>query len=782
MQTIIVDMTPGFRMPTIYYSQGDVGTQFAIDLRSRFGDSFPTGTTVTIQATKPSGFGFSVAATSVTNGVATFTTTAEMTDEFGRFPAELKVTKTGLTLFTANFYMDGERNTHPEGTTDGSQETVIPELTQLVERVEDAASSVLDMTVVANTLPAGSDATYSYDEETNTATFGIPKGADGSLASGVLAPTYSSSSTYAVGDYVYYSGSLYRCTTAITTAEAWTSGHWTQVALAPEVSDLKSDLKATIGFERITTTVFTPDATPHSYATKREFYPEAIPSNVHIKNVSIPIANQGGGSILNVEIWELGNDNTTLTRVKVVNATPVSNTTNVIPVNYFTQRKCYIAFYFYNVQIFNTPASGKYFYYDSVNNVDATTLSLSTLSTTSNYVPTGGYEYDVPTTALDNAYRLPVKWRQGTMSNGNPYFTLYGCVTDFMIPTAICDKIKVLANTHTMSVNYYDYSSGALNFISRVAFTADYNIDKTHDYFVVNLFKSWSEQTLISQCDNIVGLYVTLPYTDFTKSVISSAYHANPLFNIRDIWSMAHQGYSSDGANHNKKGGYARAAMRGFTHGECDVKLTSDGVPVCCHDDTFTDATSSEVVTIANKTYDELITYDYYGGTIASLEEIITECKQCGLHLEIDHMSSTNVSEVTAIVSKLSAWDICIFAVNYMNEYPDLAPFIANAIKQENSNARFLVGFNGFSNYENAVAFAKSLGNATFAVGSYTNANLNTLKTIASLLSGEARLHIWTVDDMGAIKNALPFINGWTSNAISGDDIFNPTKGSGLNL
>ena len=242
MQTIIVDMTPGFRMPTIYYSQGDVGTQFAIDLRSRFGDSFPAGTTVTIQATKPSGFGFSVAATSVTNGVATFTTTAEMTDEFGRFPAELKVTKTGLTLFTANFYMDGERNTHPEGTTDGSQETVIPELTQLVERVEDAASSVLDMTVEAETLAAGSDATYSYDEETNTATFGIPKGADGSLASGVLAPTYSSSSTYAVGDYVYYSGSLYRCTTAITTAEAWTSGHWTQVALAPEVSDLKSEI------------------------------------------------------------------------------------------------------------------------------------------------------------------------------------------------------------------------------------------------------------------------------------------------------------------------------------------------------------------------------------------------------------------------------------------------------------------------------------------------------------------------------------------------------------
>lgn len=245
MQTIIVDMTPGFRMPTIYYSQGDVGTQFAIDLRSRFGDSFPTGTTVTIQATKPSGFGFSVAATSVTNGVATFTTTAEMTDEFGRFPAELKVTKTGLTLFSANFYMDGERNTHPEGTTDGSQETVIPELAQLVERVEDAASSVLDMTVNATTLAAGSQATYSYDEETNTATFGIPQGEAGAGAAGVVASAYSASSTYAVGDYVIHNSNLYRCTTAITTAEAFTAAHWTQVVLADDVSDLKSALNAT---------------------------------------------------------------------------------------------------------------------------------------------------------------------------------------------------------------------------------------------------------------------------------------------------------------------------------------------------------------------------------------------------------------------------------------------------------------------------------------------------------------------------------------------------------
>ena len=58
-----------------------------------------------------------------------------------------------------------------------------------------------------------------------------------------FAPAYSTSSTYAVGQYVTYDGYLWRCTTAITTAESWTSGHWTKVALASEVSDLKSALR-----------------------------------------------------------------------------------------------------------------------------------------------------------------------------------------------------------------------------------------------------------------------------------------------------------------------------------------------------------------------------------------------------------------------------------------------------------------------------------------------------------------------------------------------------------
>ena len=55
-----------------------------------------------------------------------------------------------------------------------------------------------------------------------------------------LAPAFSSSAKYAVGDYVLEDGKLYRCTTAVATAGSFDSDDWTQVTLAPDVRDLKS--------------------------------------------------------------------------------------------------------------------------------------------------------------------------------------------------------------------------------------------------------------------------------------------------------------------------------------------------------------------------------------------------------------------------------------------------------------------------------------------------------------------------------------------------------------
>ncbi len=67
----------------------------------------------------------------------------------------------------------------------------------------------------------------------------IPASYSGLMAD--IAPTYSNSALYAVGQHVYYNGDLYRCTTAITTAESWTAAHWTQAVLGVDVADIKND-------------------------------------------------------------------------------------------------------------------------------------------------------------------------------------------------------------------------------------------------------------------------------------------------------------------------------------------------------------------------------------------------------------------------------------------------------------------------------------------------------------------------------------------------------------
>lgn len=58
-----------------------------------------------------------------------------------------------------------------------------------------------------------------------------------------VAANYDSSETYAVGDYCLHDGSLYKCSTAISSPEAWTAGHWTQIKITGELSALNGNLE-----------------------------------------------------------------------------------------------------------------------------------------------------------------------------------------------------------------------------------------------------------------------------------------------------------------------------------------------------------------------------------------------------------------------------------------------------------------------------------------------------------------------------------------------------------
>ena len=63
---------------------------------------------------------------------------------------------------------------------------------------------------------------------------------------GTIANEYASQA-YAIGDYCYHNGLLYRCNTEISVGETWTSGHWTAVDVMPELNNLKSDSIKTYG-------------------------------------------------------------------------------------------------------------------------------------------------------------------------------------------------------------------------------------------------------------------------------------------------------------------------------------------------------------------------------------------------------------------------------------------------------------------------------------------------------------------------------------------------------
>lgn len=61
-----------------------------------------------------------------------------------------------------------------------------------------------------------------------------------------VAPGYDSTATYSVGDYVTYNRILYKCNTAISTAEAWTAAHWTQTTVMAELNNTVGNINTTL--------------------------------------------------------------------------------------------------------------------------------------------------------------------------------------------------------------------------------------------------------------------------------------------------------------------------------------------------------------------------------------------------------------------------------------------------------------------------------------------------------------------------------------------------------
>ena len=139
-QATNVNIVPSYgQRGDLHFSQYDVGRTATINLYAvNEAYTIPVGATVKIQATKPSGLGFDVACT-FSGSVVTVVSTETMTEEAGRFPCELRITKDSDVIGTANFMFVVEASPHPDGTVDGDSEAIVNEIEALVLQSEGYA-------------------------------------------------------------------------------------------------------------------------------------------------------------------------------------------------------------------------------------------------------------------------------------------------------------------------------------------------------------------------------------------------------------------------------------------------------------------------------------------------------------------------------------------------------------------------------------------------------------------------------------------------------------------
>ena len=113
-----------------------------------------------------------------------------------------------------------------------------------------AAMGTVSRTTSGAVSPAAASDVVDLVNRIDAATATIP--ASYTTLLNAVAGDYSDTKTYAVKDFVWYNGHLYRCTTAITTAETWTAGHWNQVVLADalnaDITDLKSAISSSLDY------------------------------------------------------------------------------------------------------------------------------------------------------------------------------------------------------------------------------------------------------------------------------------------------------------------------------------------------------------------------------------------------------------------------------------------------------------------------------------------------------------------------------------------------------
>ena len=230
-----------------------------------------------------------------------------------------------------------------------------------------------------------------------------------------------------------------------------------------------------------------------------------------------------------------------------------------------------------------------------------------------------------------------------------------------------------------------------------------------------------------------------------------------------NILSIAHQGFSTT----EQYFGNCRvsvvhgAYLNGFDHTEIDLQFSSDGVPVCCHDATFTDThNGSTVVTIAEHTVEELKMFGYYGETIATLEEIVAECKRLGLGLYIDKVNNIDSDAKWASVFSVLKKHCMAHCVTWLafNE----------KISAWDKDAKFAIVAHELNDgYINHAITIANAGHEVFLNVNHETCTVDKIIKYNAKLPAGVNIGVWTIDNMDTYEAYKPYVCAITSNKIS---------------
>lgn len=240
-------MTPGGVTPVVHLSQYDEAFQLEFTLYSRSGElDIPSGATAMIEGTKLDGKAYSANAT-ISGNVITVAGDVQISAVAGNNPFQIVLKSGNSTVGSANFTIAVERAAMDYDTVSDSKLAQIQDVTATAAQLTAAAENVTDGVETFEALAESvSDMLADITDDTlSIADKAADAAAVGNALAAEIAPKYSTSSTYAVGDYALYNNALYRCNTAIATAESWTAAHWTAVKIGSELGNLKSDLNIT---------------------------------------------------------------------------------------------------------------------------------------------------------------------------------------------------------------------------------------------------------------------------------------------------------------------------------------------------------------------------------------------------------------------------------------------------------------------------------------------------------------------------------------------------------